>query len=218
MNVRSILDNLTQPCVTPLGPAGPLLEFEPDLLAAAHTKPGVRYYSIHDYHELYRSGKSTPQSVIEALLPLTKPGGAKQSQYENAWADNHGNDKLVLEAAKASTQRWAAGRPLSILDGVPIGVKDDVSVEGYVSHNGMKFNAESPFFKKQEESVWCVKALQDAGAIVLGKNRMHELGSGEYAFIPDAQGDPPSLTRLLRHKWPQCTLQAPKKKRSLHSP
>lgn len=174
-----------KPCVTPLGPNGPMVELEPALLSDEHVDPKVKYYSISDYHEHYKSGRLTPLDVVKALLPLTKPGADKTTtRYEDGWADNHGNDELVLEAAKESTARWAAGKPLSILDGVPIGVKDDVSTKGYVSHFGMKYNAASPFFKRQEKSAWCVQALQDAGAIVLGKNRMHELGSGEFASCP----------------------------------
>lgn len=165
--------------MTPLGETGPVLEFEPALLEAKHVDPKAKYYSIKDYHELYKSGRATPLDVAKALLPLTKPGNDNKTRYEDAWANNHGNDELVFEAARASTERWAAGKPLGILDGVPIGVKDDVNVKGYVNHNGMKYNADSPFFKRQEKSAWCVQALQDAGAVVLGKNRMHELGSGQ---------------------------------------
>lgn len=167
-----------------------MVELEPALLSDEHVDPKVKYYSISDYHEHYKSGRLTPLDVVKALLPLTKPGADKTTtRYEDGWADNHGNDELVLEAAKESTARWAAGKPLSILDGVPIGVKDDVSTKGYVSHFGMKYNAASPFFKRQEKSAWCVQALQDAGAIVLGKNRMHELGS-DTCGLNIAQGSP----------------------------
>ncbi|KAK2594555.1 hypothetical protein QQS21_007727 [Conoideocrella luteorostrata] len=186
------LDGVPQtfdPCVTPLGQTGPMLEFEPSLLSAAHVDPKVKYYSISDYHELYKAGKVTPLDVAKALLPLTKPGKDKKGKYEDAWADSHGNDELVFEAAKASSERWAAGKPLGILDGVPIGVKDDVSTKGYRNHFGMKYNADSTYFKRQEKSAWCVKALQDAGAVVLGKNRMHELGS-DTCGLNVAQGSP----------------------------
>ncbi|KAG5950476.1 hypothetical protein E4U53_004975 [Claviceps sorghi] len=187
-----VLDGLPStfdPCVTPLGPNGPMIEIEPALLAAKHVDPKAKYYSISDYHELYKSGKATPLDVVKALLPLTKPDNDHETRYADAWADNHGNDELVLEAAKESTARWAAGKPLGILDGVPIGVKDDVSTKGYINHNGMKYNEQSPFFKRREKSAWCVQALQDAGAVVLGKNRMHELGS-DTSGLNLGQGSP----------------------------
>lgn len=156
-----------------------MIGFEPELLTSQHSSSKARYYSAADYHELYKTGRATPLQVIETLLGLTTGTG----KYSDAWADAHGAEKLAVEAAKASTERWAAGKPLGILDGVPIGVKDDTEVKGYVSHFGMKYNASLPFFAPQEETVWPVKKLQEAGAIVLGKNKMHELGSGTVAAI-----------------------------------
>jgi Asp-tRNA(Asn)/Glu-tRNA(Gln) amidotransferase A subunit family amidase len=85
-----------------------------------------------------------------------------------------------LEAAKQSTERYAQGKPLSVLDGVPIGVKDDTDVEGWVNHWGMDPNMTNPNYKPCDQSLWPVLKLQEAGAIVIGKNRMHELGSGAY--------------------------------------
>lgn len=157
-----------------------MLEFDAELLQAKHTESKTPYYTANDYHEMYKSGKVTPFQVAEALLPLITRNGEPAGTYQNAWVDSHGKDHLVFEAAKASTERWAAGKPLGILDGVPIGVKDDTSVKGYSNHNGMKYNPSVPFFKEQEESVWPVKKLQEAGAIVVGRNAMHELGSGMF--------------------------------------
>ncbi|KAL7943098.1 amidase signature enzyme [Trichoderma barbatum] len=170
------LDDVTpifHPTVTPLGQTGPMIGFEPELLTSQHASSTARYYSVGDYHELYKSGSVTPLQVTEKLLGLTTGAG----KYSDAWADAHGAEKLALEAAKASTERWAAGRPLGVLDGVPVGIKDDTDVKGYINHFGMKYNASLPFFAPQEESSWPVKKLQEAGAVVLGKNKMHELGS-----------------------------------------
>ncbi|KAH7273552.1 hypothetical protein FSOLCH5_001559 [Fusarium solani] len=162
------------PTVTPLGDTKPMLEFEPDLLKAKYTDSPARYYTVAEYHEMFKSGQVTPLQVAEALLPLiTKPSG----KYSDAWVESPGKDHLVLEAAEASTERYAAGKPLSILDGVPIGVKDDTAVKGYSSNNGMKHHPGLPYFKEKEESIWPVKKLQEAGAVVIGKNCMHELGS-----------------------------------------
>lgn len=90
---------------------------------------------------------------------------------------------MALEAAKASTEQYAAGKPLGVLDGVPIGVKDDVDVKGCVNHFGLVYEPSVPWFKEQAESAWPVKKLQEAGAIVVGKLRMHEMGSGTVAVL-----------------------------------
>lgn len=193
--------------MTPLGETGPMLEFGPELLAARHAASKARYYTAGDYHDMYKAGKVTPLQVAEALLPLTKPGGGgKPGKYEDAWADSHGKDHLALEAARASTERYAAGKPLGVLDGVPVGVKDDVDVKGYINHYGLKYDASVPWFKEQEESAWPVKTLQAAGAVVIGKLRMHELGSGT---LLDLHASVVMLTSVCcsRHQRPECTKQ-----------
>ncbi|CAM1504484.1 Fc.00g020750.m01.CDS01 [Cosmosporella sp. VM-42] len=177
------------PTVTPLGETSPMLPFSEELLKAKYDKPEARYYSANDYHEMYKSGEVTPRQVVEALLLLITRGKTPAGKYENAWADLHGKESLVLEAAKASTERWASGKPLGVLDGVPIGVKDDTAVKGFINHIGMKYNPSIETFKVQEESAWPVRKLQEAGAIVIGKNCMHEIGS-DTSGCNVAQGTP----------------------------
>jgi Asp-tRNA(Asn)/Glu-tRNA(Gln) amidotransferase A subunit family amidase len=155
-----------------------MLAFEPELLSAKGAASGVQYYSAADYHEMYKSGKVTPLQVAQAILSATK-----SPAYEDAWADSHGADGLALQAAKESTQRYAEGKPLGVLDGVPIGVKDDTAVKGYINHFGLKYRGDLSFFKPSETSSWPVLKLQEAGAVVIGKNRMHEVGSGTSAPV-----------------------------------
>lgn len=97
------------------------------------------------------------------------------AKYESAFAVT--KEELVLAAAKKSTERYAAGQPLGVLDGVPIGVKDDMDVEGYISHMGLKFDPSDPFFKPAADTIWPIAQLEAAGAVVIGKLVMHELGS-----------------------------------------
>lgn len=156
-----------------------MLPFDTEFLKTKYSQSGPQYFTANDYHEMYKAGEATPLQVVEALLPLITRGKEPAGTYADAWVDSHNRDHLVLEAAKASTTRWAAGKPLGILDGVPIGVKDDTDVKGYINHIGMKYDPAVPCFKEQEKSAWPVQALQDAGAIIIGKNCMHELGSGK---------------------------------------
>lgn len=129
-----------------------------------------RFYSAADYHELYEAGKLTPLQVAKALLPLTTGG-----KYKNAWAVT--NEDVVLAAAKACTERYANGKPLGILDGVPIGAKEDIDAEGYISYVGLSYDPTSPFFKPAKKTIWPLARLQAAGAVLIGKLAMHELGT-----------------------------------------
>jgi Asp-tRNA(Asn)/Glu-tRNA(Gln) amidotransferase A subunit family amidase len=83
----------------------------------------------------------------------------------------------VLKAAKASTERYAVGAPLGVLDGVPFGVKDDIEVEGYISHKGLQYIQGHPCFRPAKFTSWPVAQLEAAGAIMVSTLAMHELGS-----------------------------------------
>jgi hypothetical protein len=72
--------------------------------------PG-RYRSIPEYHALYVSGELTPLAVVESLLPLIRRDIDKPSIHSVAFIDCH--HEAIIEAAKASTLRYKAGKPLS---------------------------------------------------------------------------------------------------------
>lgn len=144
---------------------------EPELFPSQLQDLPGRYYSAADYHALYKSGDLTPLKVAETLLGLIRA----PSKYADAW--RWVNEDAVLASARASTERWAAGKPKGLLDGVPFGVKDDVDAKGYVSTFGMKVDKSIPFFNTvAAESEWSVAKLEEAGGILMGKMHMHEVG------------------------------------------
>ena len=79
---------------------------------------------------------------------------------------------LVLAAAEASTARWKAGKPKSALDGVPVGIKDEVDIADYKKTLGSTVDFTDP----RNITSWCVAQWSSAGAIIIGKTNMHELG------------------------------------------
>lgn len=135
--------------------------------------PG-RYHSIADYHALYLAKKLTPLAVAESLLRLIRRDVTSASSHPIAFADS--KVELILEAARASTRRYEEGKDLGLLDGIPVGIKDEVKVAGYPTSNGRK--ADETLFKVEEESAWPVQKWQEMGAIIMGKMNMHELGLG----------------------------------------
>ncbi|EON98560.1 putative amidase-like protein [Phaeoacremonium minimum UCRPA7] len=167
-----------QPTVIPLADSSDppaKLEIGPELYRSQPEQWSGRYYSVADYHEAYKSGKVTPLQVVEALLPLINREHKPSSEYSIAWLEVHIDE--VLAAATASTERYAAGKPLGILDGVPVGVKCDIDMKGYVTSLAMKINTAWPYFQTPAtQTVWPVEKLQEVGAIVVGQNNMHEVG------------------------------------------
>ncbi|KAJ2997908.1 hypothetical protein NUW58_g498 [Xylaria curta] len=161
------------PVVTPLstdGSEASRLEVTPELFPRQPEALAGRFYSASDYHELYKSGKLTPLQVAKALIPQISR--EQNGKYMSAWSETR--VESVLAAAKASTDRYCQGKPLGLLDGVPIGVKEDTDVEGYTSYIGQQ---PDPAFAPATKSLWPVAQMEAAGAIVVGTLAMHELGS-----------------------------------------
>ncbi|KAI9852104.1 MAG: hypothetical protein M1824_002168 [Vezdaea acicularis] len=129
-----------------------------------------KFHSAAEYHGLYKSGKLTPTSVVETLLPLIRrdisPAGAHSVAFLQTKVD------LVRKAAAESTARYKAGTPLGVLDGVPVAIKDEVDLGGYNKTLGSL----KDFTRADGATSWCVRKWQEAGAVIVGKLSMHELG------------------------------------------
>jgi len=80
----------------------------------------------------------------------------------------------ALAAARASTARFAAGAPLSAIDGMAIGVKANIAVAGLPWHAGIGAYRS----RIATEDAACVAQLRAAGAIILGTLNMHEAALG----------------------------------------
>ncbi|KAI0102387.1 amidase signature enzyme [Nemania sp. FL0031] len=169
-------DYLLHPVVTPLASEGnevSRLEVTPELFPRQPEDLAGRFYSVADYHELYKTGKLTPIQVAKALIPLISRD--QDGKYMSAWKETR--VEAVLAAAEASTKRYREGKPLGILDGVPIGVKEDTDVEGYTCCFGQTPEPGDPAFVPSKKTLWPVAQMVAAGAIVVGLLAMHELGS-----------------------------------------
>ena len=75
------------------------------------------------------------------------------------------NIPAARAAADASTARWRAGKPLSPIDGMPIGIKDVIETADMPTQLG------SPLFEgwRSMKDAASVAALRAAGAVILGK-------------------------------------------------
>jgi hypothetical protein len=103
--------------------------------------PGFHFPGIDDYHAAYRSGQATPLDVAERFLAQR----AESEQGEKPLRAFISVDREnVLAQAKASTERWRAGAPLGLFDGVPAAIKDEMDVAGYGTTLGTKFLGRTP--------------------------------------------------------------------------
>jgi Asp-tRNA(Asn)/Glu-tRNA(Gln) amidotransferase A subunit family amidase len=78
-------------------------------------------------------------------------------------------------AADAATERWRAGKTLSSIDGMPVGIKDIMETADMVTEQG------SPLFVgwRGKRDAAAVAALREAGAVIVGKTVTTEFASTE---------------------------------------
>ncbi len=133
------------------------------------------FASVADYARAYRAGTTTPEAVAEAALAAVADADDDPRPLRAFRAIDRDD---VLRQARAATERLRAGRPLSLLDGVPMAVKDEVDQVPYGTTVGTSFLGQTP--ATQDATV--VARLRAAGALLLGKTNMHEIGINPDGF------------------------------------
>jgi aspartyl-tRNA(Asn)/glutamyl-tRNA(Gln) amidotransferase subunit A len=107
-------------------------------------------------------------SPVEALRAVTERV-ARYNPWVNAFAAM--NPRALREAGE-SEARWAAGRPMGLLDGVPCTVKDLLNLAGFPTRRGSRTTAATP----ATEDAPAVLGLKAEGAVILGKTTTTEFG------------------------------------------
>ncbi len=119
----------------------------------------------------FASGHASPSAYLEACIVRI---GAAEAEVGAFVA-------LDLDAARAaaarSGARHRAGRPLSRIDGMPIGVKDIIETADFPT--GMGSGMFAGWHARRDAA--CVDALRAAGAIVVGKTATTEFAVGRAA-------------------------------------
>src|SRR5919108_5970440 len=125
-----------------------------------------RARTFYDATPRFRDGTDTPRAYLERCLETI----AAREPMVQAFAAL--NEAGARAAADASTARWQAGRPLSAIDGLPIGIKDLLETRDMPTQMGCAAYR-GHFPKRDNAAVW---ALRQAGAVILGKTVTAELG------------------------------------------
>ena len=132
----------------------------------------------------FRARSLSPVEVMDATLSRA---GAVQSRL-NAFRLIGGEHALA--AAHTSEARWAAGAPLSPLDGIPVAIKDNQAVAGQPLTAGSRALERLPV---TEEDAPHVARLREAGAILYARTTMPD-------FAWKAVTDSP-LSGVTRNPW-----------------
>ena len=132
-----------------------------------HNKPVMRPYLAATKN--FASGAQTPRQFLEASLALLEQWEPRIGAFVCT------NLPAARAAADRSTARWRDGKPLSPIDGMPVGIKDIIETVDMPTEMG------SPLFAgwRSEKDAACVRALRDAGAVIIGKTVTTEFAASE---------------------------------------
>ncbi len=130
---------------------------------------GFHFATVFDYAKAYRDGRTTPEEVAIKLLDAIEASNSSTPPLRAVIAINREN---VMKQAREATQRIKAGKPLCIFDGVPVAVKDEVNMAPYPTTVGTSFLGKTP----AKEDATVVARMRAAGALMIGKTNMHEIG------------------------------------------
>ncbi|VCU71692.1 Glutamyl-tRNA(Gln) amidotransferase subunit A [Pigmentiphaga humi] len=129
--------------------------------------PSPLLLSYHAATELFRAGEDTPRDFLERSI----------ERLEAVEGTTRAFAALSIErarvAADAATQRWREGRPLSPIDGMPIGIKD--VIETFDMPTGLGSPTSERYRAPRDAA--CVFALREAGAAIVGKTKTTEFAS-----------------------------------------
>src|SRR5499427_958879 len=120
-------------------------------------RPAMRSYLAETAG--FASGRGNPRDFLERCLADLETWEPKIGAFVTL------NLAVARAAADAATARWRAGKPLSQIDGMPIGIKDIIETIDMPTEQG------SPLFVgwRTERDAAAVAALREAGAVIVGK-------------------------------------------------
>jgi aspartyl-tRNA(Asn)/glutamyl-tRNA(Gln) amidotransferase subunit A len=121
--------------------------------------------SAEDMLSSYANRTLSPVDVLQAVTERI----ARLNPTYNAFAVLN---PRAQDAAADSAARWATGRPLGLLDGVPCTVKDLVDLAGFPTRRGSRTTDPTPATEDAPSMV----GLKAAGAVIVGKTTTTEFG------------------------------------------
>lgn len=138
-----------------------------DTKVAHHYDPAeYRLRTFCDAVPAFLDGTSSPRDYLEQCLAVMEEREPVVRAFVNV------NVAGARAAADASAARYRDGRPLSPIDGMPIGIKDLFETKDMPVEMG------SPIWKGHQSfrDAAHVRALREAGAVIVGKTVTTELG------------------------------------------
>ncbi len=141
--------------------------------AGSQTRGELASLSLKEASDRIRTKRVSPVDLTEACLDSIKTWNPKT----NAWITVM--REKALEQAKALAAEQSAGKIRGPLHGIPIGIKDSIDTLGTRTTGGSAVYE----YRFPKEDAEVVRRLKEAGAILIGKNNMHEFDAGSTSAV-----------------------------------
>lgn len=170
--------SLTKPDLSPAERVQEAVSCLPERLESTLATDGLKRWTIRDFSNAYSSGEITPVQVAKRFLAAVKESSGPTL---NMGFFISCDPEDIMKQAEESTLRYQRGSPLSALDGVLVGVKDEIDCLPYPTTGGTRWLGKA---RPCEADAACVAQLRACGAVLAGKTNMHELGAGTSGINP----------------------------------
>lgn len=139
----------------------------PTLAEERETGADMTAYSVTELRQRLAGGELTSESLVKQYL-----AAIELQQQHNAFITIDAESALAV--ARQRDKQRSDGEILGQLHGIPFAIKDNIHVAAMPNTAGTR--ALQGFVPDQDAAV--VARLRDAGAIIIGKNNLHELAYG----------------------------------------
>jgi Asp-tRNA(Asn)/Glu-tRNA(Gln) amidotransferase A subunit family amidase len=137
----------------------------------------VALLSAAEQGRLIRARKLSPVELVRSCLDRIERYDGVLRAYITVCADS------AVEAAGEAEREIAAGRYRGPLHGIPFGVKDQLNSRGIRTTLGTRSLADHV----PDHDAAVIERLKAAGAILIGKENLHEFGKGGTNVFPYGQ-------------------------------
>jgi len=132
------------------------------------------FVTLYEAAALLRSGESSSAELTRSALDRIERLDSRLNAFITVTSE------LALEQAHEADRELAGGRDRGSLHGIPIAVKDLIATRGIRTTGGSK--SYENWVPDHDATV--VERLHEAGAVLLGKTGLHELGFGSTSVNP----------------------------------
>lgn len=136
----------------------------------------VHFLPALEQAAMIQSGKLSPVDLAQQSLDQIE----RTDQSLNAWIQVE--PELLMAEARQAEKDIAAGQYRGVLHGLTFGVKDQMHANGFLTSLGTRVLDPEEMLAGEQATI--VTRLREAGAILIGKQNLHEFGKGGTLEFP----------------------------------